>query len=136
MNTMLPPRTRSRTASLLLFGLALSLVLLAPVLGVLAAAVGVWQALVAGSIWYMPLGLLMVLGAIALMQSHKPFDLALLGLVTVAVIAWLMADDPQQARLLDALLALEPQTGLMSGLLVIMLVALVMIHAARRTGRW
>jgi hypothetical protein len=133
---MLPPPTRSRTATVLLYGLALSLVLLAPLLGILAAAVAVWQALLAGSIWYMPLGLFLVLAAIAMVYSHKLFDLALLGLMIVAAVTWSMADALQQSRLLDALLALASQTGLMSGLLVMMLVALVLIHVARRTGRW
>lgn len=119
-----------------LFGLALSLIVLAPALGAVAAAVVVWQALLAGSIWYMPLGLVLVLAAIAMVQSHKPFDLALLGLVIVAVIAWFMADALQQGRLVDALLALAPQTGLMFTLLVMMLAALVLIHGARRAGRW
>lgn len=121
---------------MLLYGLALSLVVLAPVLGALAAAVAVWQALLAGSIWYMPLGLVLVLGAIAMVYSHKLFDLVVLSLVVIAVIAWFMADTLQQGRLVDILLALAPQTGLMSGLLVTMLVAVVLIHAARRTGRW
>ena len=121
---------------MLLYGLALSLVLLAPLLGILAAAVAVWQALLAGSIWYMPLGLALVLSTIAIIQSHKPFDLALLGLMTVAMIAWFMADALQQARLVETLLVLVSQTGLMAGLLVTMLIALVMIHLARRTGRW
>jgi hypothetical protein len=136
MKTILPPRTQSRIVSLLLYLLALSLVLMAPALGMLAAAVAVWHALLAGSIWYMPLGLVMVLATIAVVYSHKLFDLALLGLATVGLIAWFMADSLQQARLVESLLVLAPQTGLMSGLLVIMLVALVMIHAARRTGRW
>jgi hypothetical protein len=136
MNTIPPPPTRSRTASLLLHGLALSLVLMAPVLGVLAAAVALWQALLAGSIWYMPLGLVLVLGTIALVYSHKLFDLVLLGLLVVALIAWSMADAVQQGRVLDALLALPPRTGLMAGLLAMMVVALVLIHAARRAGRW
>ena len=136
MKTILPPRTQSRIVSLLLYLLALSLVLMAPALGMLAAAVAVWHALLAGSIWYMPLGLVMVLATIAMVYSHKLFDLALLGLATVGVIAWFMADSLKQARLAESLLVLAPQTGLMSGLLVIMLVALVMIHAARRTGRW
>ena len=131
---MLPVHKRSRTAGLLLYGLALSLVLLAPALGVLAAAVAVWQALLAGSIWYMPLGLLMVLAAIAMVQSHKAFDLALLGLVAVAVIAWFRADSLQQGRLLDGIQALALQTHLMAGVLLVMIVALVLVHAARRFG--
>lgn len=136
MNTMLSPRKRSRIAHLLLYGLALSLVLLAPVLGVLAAAVAVWQALLAGSFWYMPLGLVLALAIVAMVQSHKLFDLALLGLVVLTAIAWLLADTLLKGRVLDGLIALAPQTSLMYGLLAIMLVALVLIHVARRTGRW
>ncbi len=136
MNTITPPRTRSRTASLLLLGLALSLVVLAPALGAVAAAIAVWQALLAGSIWYMPLGLVLVLAGISMMQSHKLFDLALLGLLVVAVTGLFMADALQRARMVDALLAMAGQTVLMSGLLVMMLAALALIHAARRSGRW
>lgn len=136
MNTITPPRTRSRTASLLLLGLALSLVVLAPALGAVAAAIAVWQALLAGSIWYMPLGLVLVLAGISMMQSHKLFDLALLGLLVIAVTGLFMADALQRARMVDALLAMAGQTVLMSGLLVMMLAALALIHAARRSGRW
>ena len=136
MNTILLPPKRTWSVNLLLYGLALSLVLMAPVLGALAAAVAFWQALLAGSIWYMPLGLVLVLAAIALANSHKLFDLALLGLVVVAVIAWFMADALQQARLVETLLVLVSQTGLMTGLLVMMVVTLVLIHSARRAGRW
>ncbi len=136
MNTMMSPPKRTWSVNLLLYGMALSLVLLAPMLGALAAAVAFWQALLAGSIWYLPLGLVLVLAAIAMVYSHKLFDLALLGLVVVAVIAWFMADAPQQGRLLEVLLTLAPKTGLMAGLLVIMVGALMLIHAARRAGRW
>jgi hypothetical protein len=136
MKVTTPTRKRSRTVGLLLYGLALFLVLLAPVLGAMALAVAVWQALVAGSIWYMPLGLVLVLAAIALVQSHRPFDLGLLGLVAVMVIVWFRSDFLQQGHLLDAIQTLAPQTGLMIGVLVVMVVALVLIHAARRNGRF
>jgi hypothetical protein len=136
MKITTPTRKRSRTVGLLLYALALSLVLLAPVLGAMALAVAVWQALVAGSIWYMPLGLVLVLATIGLVQSHKPFDLALLGLVVAAVIAWFWSDLLPQGRLLDGLQALVPQTGLMVGALVVMVVALILIHTTRRTGRF
>jgi len=112
------------------------MVLLAPILGILAAAAVAWQALLAGSIWYMPLGLVLVLAAIAMSYSHNLFDLAVLGLVIVAMIAWFTADGLQQGRLLEALLAMAPRTGLMAGLLLVMVLALVLIHAARRTSRW
>lgn len=136
MKATSPTRKRSRTAGLMLYAFALSLVLLAPVLGAMALAVAVWQAIVAGSIWYMPLGLVLVLGTIALAQSHRPFDLALLGLVVVLTITWFRSDPLHQGRLLDAIQTLAPQTGLMIGVLVVMVVALVLIHAARRTGRF
>ena len=136
MNAILPPPIRSRTVSLLLYGLAVLMVLLAPILGILAAAAVAWQALLAGSIWYMPLGLVLVLAAIAMAYSHNLFDLAVLGLVIVAMIAWFTADGLQQGRLLEALLAMAPRTGLMAGLLLVMVLALVLIHAARRTSRW
>ena len=112
------------------------MVLLAPILGILAASAVAWQALLAGSIWYMPLVLVLVLAAIAMVYSHKLFDLALLGLVVVAGIAWFMSDALQQERLLESLLAMAPRTGLMAGLLLVMVLALVLTHAARRTSRW
>lgn len=134
MNTMLLPPRRSRIAHLLLYVLALSLVLIAPVLGMLAAAVAVWHALLAGSIWYMPLGLVLVLATIAMIQSHKPFDLALLGLVIVTVITWFRMDPLQQSRLLDAMQTLAQQTHLMAGVLLAMILALVVLHATRQFG--
>jgi len=95
-----------------------------------------WQALLAGSIWYMPMGLLLVLAVIAMIYSHKLFDLALAGLVLVVVVAWFRADSLQQGRWLDSAQLLLPQTGLLAGLLVLMVLALALIHLARRTGRW
>lgn len=136
MNTMFSPRKRSRTASLLLYGLALTLVLLAPVIGAVAAAVAVWQALLAGSVWYMPIGLVLVLAAIAIVQSHKPFDLAVFGLVVVTLLAWFSTNARRQGELLDAIVTLSPRTPLLAGALLVMVVALVLIHTARRSGRW
>lgn len=112
------------------------LVVLSPVLGMAAAAVAVWQALLAGSIWYMPMGLVLVLTAIAVVQSHKPFDLTLLGLGVVTLIAWLGANPLQKDRLLDGILALSRQTPLLVGMLSVVVVALVLVHIARRNGRW
>lgn len=137
MKTMLPRSSRSISASLLLYALALCLVVLAPALGLVVAAVAVWQALLAGSMWYLPLGLVLVLAAVAMVQSHKLFDLALLGLVIVSgVIVWLGVDAGQQERVLNFIQALALQTGLMAGMLLLMVLALVLIHAARRSGRW
>lgn len=136
MNMMPPPSKRTWTANLLLYGLALSLLLLAPMLGMLAAAISTWQALLVGSIWYMPLGLVMMLAAIAMAQSHKAFDLALLGLVVVAVIAWVMSDSPLKGHVLDVIQTMAPRTGLMAGVLLVMIPVLVLIHVARRAGRW
>lgn len=90
------------------------MVLLAPILGILAATAVAWQALLAGSIWYMPLGLVLVLAAIAMAYSHNLFDLAVLGLVIVAMIAWFTADGLQQGRLVEALLAMAPRTRWLS----------------------
>lgn len=136
MNTMLFSQKRSGTTRLLLYGLAVTLVVLSPVLGMAAAAVAVWQALLAGSIWYMPMGLVLVLTAIAVVQSHKPFDLTLLGLGVVTLIAWLGANPLQKDRLLDGILALSRQTPLLVGMLSVVVVALVLVHIARRNGRW
>lgn len=136
MNTMLFSHKRPRTTRLLLYGLAITLIVLSPVLGMVAAAIAVWQSLAAGSIWYMPMGLTLVLAAIALVQSHKLFDLVLLGLVVVALIAWFAAGTLQQDRLLDGILTLSRQPPLLVGVLCVMIPALVLIHMVRRRGRW
>ncbi|NBB93542.1 MAG: hypothetical protein GVY32_10290 [Gammaproteobacteria bacterium] len=136
MNELTPTDTRPPITAAVLYGLAVVLIIISPVLGLLAAAVATWQALLAGSIWYMPLGLILVLATIAMVESHKPFDLALLGLVVSGVIAWFTADVLQQGQLTDALWAMAAQTGLMSFLLVAMVLVLMLIHAARRSWRW
>lgn len=136
MNEFTPTDTRPPIFGAVMYGLAFVLVVISPALGLLAAAVATWQALLAGSIWYMPLGLILVLATIAMVQSHKPFDLALLGVVAVGVIAWFMADVLQQGRLIEALLAMAAQTDLMFLLLVAMVLTLMLIHATRRIGRW
>lgn len=133
--TLLPPK-QTLGSRLLLYGVTLILALVASALGILAAAIALWQALLAGSIWYMPLGLLLLLGAIAIIYSHKLFDLALLGLLLVAVMAWFMVDALQQAHLLEALLVVASRTYLMAGMMLAMVMTLVLIHSARRAGRW
>jgi len=55
----------------LLCTLACLLILIAPLLGLMVAAIGAWHAIVAGSIFYLPLGLAVVLAALAIVQSHK-----------------------------------------------------------------
>lgn len=111
------------------------LVLLSPALGVVAAAIATWHALLAGSFWYMPLGLVLLLAVIAIVQSHKAFDLACLGLVITVVIIWFRLDSPQQDYLLDEVQALMPQTYLMGGVLFAMFATLMLVHMARRPNR-
>lgn len=134
MTTALPKR--SNTINFLFYGLALLLVLLSPALGVLVAAVATWHALLAGSFWYMPLGVVLLLAAIAMVQNHKLFDLVFLGVVILTVIAWFGADSLQQRYLLEGVHALLSQTHLMAGVLATLIVALVLIHIARRHRQW
>lgn len=131
MKTMTPTLERSRTSSLLLYGLTLTLVLLAPALGIAAAAIAAWHSLLAGSIWYLPLGLVLVLATIAILKSHKPFDLALLGLLALGVIAWFRTDVLRQGLFLDSIQGLAAQTSLMVGLLLIMALVLAMLYTTR-----
>ncbi|RFF27023.1 hypothetical protein DZK25_10515 [Wenzhouxiangella sp. 15181] len=129
-------RERPKALNFLFCALAIVLVLLSPALGVMAAAIATWHALLAGSFWYMPLGLVMTLAAFAMVQSHRLFDLAFLGLMVVAAITWFGLDSPQQRSLLEAVQALASQTYLMAGVLLVMLVAGVLIHIARGANRW
>lgn len=116
---------------LLLHGLALVLVLLAPALGMATAAVATWHSLLAGSIWYLPLGLVLVLTMIAILESHKPFDLVLLGLLALGVVAWFRVDALQQGLFVDSLQELAIRTSLMVGLLLIMTLALALCYTMR-----
>jgi len=111
-------------------------ILLVPAIGAIAVAIASWQALLSDSIWTIPLGLVVVLAVMAMVQSHKLFDLTLLGLVIVVVTAWLMTNSAIQDRIMEAVQTLASWTGMMIGLLLVMVLALVLIHAARRTGRW
>jgi|GEM_PF-3693747 len=132
MNTIaLPPRRTWITV--LLYSLV---ILLVPAIGAIAVAIASWQALLSDSIWTIPLGLVVVLAVMAMVQSHKLFDLTLLGLVIVVVTAWLMTNSAIQDRIMEAVQTLASWTGMMIGLLLVMVLALVLIHAARRTGRW
>lgn len=136
MNTLTSAPKRSRLLNSLFYTLAIMLVILSPALGVLAAAIATWHALLAGWFWYMPLGLVMVLAAIAMVQSHRLFDLGVLVLMVAAAIIWFGIDSLQQRSLLEAVQALTAQTYLMVGVLMVMLVSLVLIHLARRSNRW
>jgi len=134
MKAMTQTQDRSRAASLVAYGLALSLVLLAPLLGAVVAAVAVWQALLAGSIWYAALGLVLVLSVIAMVQSHRLFDLAVLGLAVAVMVTWFATDSAHQSRLLEVSQALTVETRLMAGVATVL--TLILIHAVRRWGRW
>lgn len=136
MNTPNSPPTRSSFLNFLFYTLAFMLVVLSPALGVLAAAIATWHALLAGWFWYMPLGLVMILAAIAMVQSHRLFDVAFLVLMVVATITWLGIDSLQQRAFLEAVQALTAQTYLMAGVLLVMLASLMLIHFARRSERW
>lgn len=113
-----------------------TLLLLAPLLGLIAALIATWYALLAGSIWYMPLGLLLVLSAIALIQSHKRSDLLVLGLAVAGVLTVLRMETAQQNRLAEILVGLTSETALMAALLLVMLAALILLRSIRRkSGR-
>lgn len=111
------------------------LVLLSPALGVAAAGIATWHALLAGSFWYMPLGVVIALALISMAQSHTAFDVALLGLTVFAVMTWLGLDSLQQRDLLSIVEVLTSQTSLMAGVLLAMLSTLLFIRILRRRKR-
>lgn len=128
------PQPRSTwIGELLTYGPAL---LLAPLLGLIAAAIAAWHALLAGSIWYLPLGLLLFLASFAVLQTHKWFDLALLGLVTAGAFTVLRMDAVEQGRHLDAILSFTLDSGRLVAVLLAILTVLAFVHLARQKGGW
>ena len=113
------------------FALALLLVLVAPLLGLLAAAIGTWHAIVAGSIFYLPLGLVIVLMVLAIIQCHKTGDIALLTVMVAGAVTWFLAGGQTQTRLLEWVESLVGRTELLAGLLVLMVMWLVMLYTFR-----
>lgn len=111
------------------------LVLIAPALGAVTAAVATWQAVLAGSILYMPLGLVLVLAVIAIVQSHKPLDFVLFGLLLVGVIAWFRTDPLRQAGWLESLQEWASLLHLVPGLLLILGLLLIWLYSTGLT-RW
>jgi len=59
--------TSARLNSALLCILAWLLILISPFLGLLIAAIGAWHAIVAGSIYYLAPGLVVILAALTLL---------------------------------------------------------------------
>ena len=110
--------------------------LFVPALGFLAALIAAWHALLAGSIWYMPIGLLLLLMAVALIESHKLFDLALLGLVTAGFGVVFRMEPLQQNRLSDAFMGFALQTGLLVSVVFLVLVILIWLRSIRQKGGW
>lgn len=134
MNAIMHPRKRSIFTGTLLYSLSLLLVLAAPVLGLAASSVAAWNSLLAGSVLYMPLGLVLLLAVVAVVHTHKAFDITLLALVGFGVTTWFLAGAVRQIRLLDAVQTFAAQTPLMIGALLVMVVVLVLVRATRRSG--
>ncbi|RFF30673.1 hypothetical protein [Wenzhouxiangella sediminis] len=97
MNRIVEQARGKRVSHYLRFSLAWTLVLLSAALGLIAAAIATWQAQLAGSILYMPLGLVIALALIPVAHKHKPIDLLLLALMLLGVAFWFSAESPQQA---------------------------------------
>lgn len=116
----------------LLFSLALILLLASPALGLLAAAVATWQAQLAGSVLYMPLGLVLVLALIAVIQSHKPLDVLLFGSLVLGTIGWFIADAHQQAHISGIVLDLSTRVNFMPGLIVASLLTAALLFTTLR----
>lgn len=91
------PGMVTRLGHVVLYGLALVLVLLAPILGMLVAAVAAWHAVLAQSIILLPLGLFLVLVILSVYQRHGRSDLAVLSLMLAATASWFLLDS--QARI-------------------------------------
>lgn len=115
----------------ILYSLALLLVVMAPLLGLVAAGTAIWYATLAGSMLYMPLGLIIVLAILAILHSHKKGDLALLALLLTGVSAWFLANAETRAAALEWLSAVADQTALLIGLLVLAVIALGLIYTLR-----
>ena len=133
MSPTIPCRNPTRLGTWLTYG---ALILIVPALGFLAALIAAWHALLAGSIWYMPLGLLLLLTAAALIESHKLFDLALLGLVTAGFVVVFRMEPLQQNRLSDALMGFALQTGLLVSVICLVLVMLIWLRSIRQKRGW
>ena len=135
----LPSANRSELmvflSDIALYILVLLLVIAVPLLGLVAAAIGTWHALAAGSIFYLALGVIILLMALAIFQSHKKGDLTLLVLLLTGAAAWFLIDAQTQARLLGWAEGLAARTELLTGLLVLMVIALVLIYAFRLITR-
>ena len=133
MRSTIPRRNPARLGTWLTYG---ALILIVPALGFLAALIAAWHALLAGSIWYMPLGLLLLLTAAALIESHKLFDLALLGLVTAGFVVVFRMEPLQQNRLSDAFMGFALQTGLLVSVVFLVLVILIWLRSIRQKRGW
>lgn len=115
----------------LVFISALVSAVVAPLLGLAAAGIGTWHALVAGSIFYMPLGLIIMLMGLAILHSHNKWDLWLLGLLVVGAATWYYVGGQDWTRMLGWAEGLAVHTELLAGLLVLLVMALVLVYVFR-----
>lgn len=123
--------TRRFLRAALMYALVGLMIVTAPALGAVVAAIGVWHSILAWSIYPSALALAVLLVATALIYSHKKADLALLALVTVGTAAGLLIETQTRFQLLGWAQALAAKPGWLPALLALMSIALVLIYIHR-----
>jgi cbb3-type cytochrome oxidase subunit 3 len=125
------PGMVTRLGHVVLYGLALVLVLLAPILGMLVAAVAAWHAVLAQSIVLLPLGLFLVLVILSVYQRHGRSDLTVLSLMLAATASWFLLDSQARIEMLKWGGALVLPVELLVGALAVMVLLLVLLFVSR-----
>lgn len=111
-----------------MYGLMLILAMVTPVLGLAVAAIGAWLALLAGSIYYLPLGLMILLAGMAILRSPL---VAIIGFAVIATLAGLVAVMDDKGWIPAWTVDLASRMDLMIGMLVLMVLAFMIVHWQR-----
>lgn len=111
-----------------MYGLMLVLAMVSPVLGLAVAAVGTWLALLAGSIYYLPLGLMILLAGMAILRSPLA---AIIGLAVIATLVWSVNVMDDKGWIPAWTVDLASRMDLLIGMLVLMVLAFIIVHWQR-----
>lgn len=125
------PSGWKRIGLAVLYVLALTLLLLAPVLGLAVGAVGAWHAILAGSIFYLPIGVLLMLVGLSVYQCHRKRDIATLALLAAAVSGWFLVDLTTRNKMQEWAVGLILPVELLAGLLALLVLLLAVLLAWR-----
>ena len=107
------------------------MILMAPPLGIFAALILVWHAIIAGSLPFAVIALGIGLVTVSIVQSHRKRDLALLAVMSICAASWFLIGTTVQTHFLEWGARLADRTNILCGLLILIVIWIGLVYWVR-----